>query len=58
MRNNDKPKFGIPHRQSNLRISPQASLEGVLKSTPDTKKKRDFQYLNDEGKPLILALLA
>ena len=57
MRNNDALKFGVPHQRSNLGISPQASLEGVLKSSPDTKKKRDFQYLNDEGKPLILALL-
>ena len=57
MRNNDTPKFGVPHRLSNLGISPYASLEGVSKSSPDTKKKRDFQYLKDKDKPLtILAL--
>ena len=57
--NIDTPKCGIPHRQSNLGTSPQASLAGVSKSSPDTKKKRDFQYLKDEGRPLtILALLA
>ena len=59
MRNIDAPKFGAPHRRSNLGISPQASLAGVSKSSLDTKKKRDFQYLKDEGKPLtILALFA
>ena len=59
MRNNDTPKFGVPHRLSNLGILPYASLEGVSKSSPNTKKKRDFQYLKDEGKPLtILALPA
>ena len=61
MRNNDAPKFEVPHRRSNLGISPQASLEGggVWKSSLDKKKNRDFQYLKDEGKPLtILALLA
>ena len=58
MRNIDAPKFGVPHRRSNLGISPQASLVGVSKSSPDMKKKWDFQYLKDEGKPLtILALL-
>ena len=59
MENIDAPKCGVPHRRSNLGISPQASLAGVSKSSPDTKKKRDFQYLNDEGRLLtILAHLA
>ena len=58
MENVDAPKCGVPHRRSNLGTSPQASLVGVSKSSPDTKKKWDFQYLNDEGRPLtILALL-
>ena len=59
MRNIDAPKFGVPYQWSNLGISSQASLAGVSKSSPDTKKKQDFQYLKDKGKPLtILALLA
>ena len=59
MRSIDAPKFGVPYRWSNLEISPQTSLAGVSKSSPDTKKKRVFQYLKDEGKPLtILDLLA
>ena len=59
MRSIDAPKFGVPHRQSNLGISPQASLTRVSKSSLDTKKKQDFQYFKDKGKPLtILALLA
>ena len=53
----DAPKFGVPHRRSNLGISPQASLEVVSKSSPDMKKKRDFQYLNDEAKPLMILVL-
>ena len=58
MRNIDAPKFGVPHRRSNLGISPQALLAGVSKSSPDKKKKRDLQYLKDKGRPLtILALL-
>ena len=59
MENIDAPKCGVPHLRSNLGISPQASLAGVSKSSLDTKKKQDFQYLKDEGKPFtILALLA
>ena len=59
MKNIDAPKCGVPHRRSNLGISPQALLAGVSKSSLNTKKKRDFQYLKDEGRPLtILALLA
>ena len=59
IRNIDAPKCGVPHRRSNLGISPQASLIGVSKSSSDMKKKRDFQYLKDEGRPLtILALFA
>ena len=54
MRNINAPKCGVPHRRSNLRISPQASLAGVSKSSPDTKKKWDFQYLKDEGRPLTV----
>ena len=59
MENVDALKCGVPHRRSNLWTSPQASLAGVLKSSPDMKKKQDFQYLKDEGRPLtILAFLA
>ena len=58
MRNIDAPKFEVPYWRSNLGILPQALLAGVSKSSLDTKKKRDFQYLKDEGKPFtILALL-
>ena len=53
-RNTDTPKVGVPHRQSNLRISPQSLLEGVSKSFPDTKKNLDFQYLKDDSKPLTI----
>ena len=56
-RNTDAPKVGVPHRRSNLRISPQSLLEGVSKSSPDTKKNLDFQYLKDEGKPLTILVL-
>ena len=59
MRNIDAPKCRVPHRRSNLGISPLDSLAGVSKSSLNTKKKRDFQYLKDEGRPFtILALLA
>ena len=59
MKNIDAPKCGVPHQRSNLGISPQALLVRVSKSSPDMKKKRDFQYLKDKGRPLIiLALLA
>ena len=53
-RNTDAPKVGVPHRRSNLEISPQSLLEGVSKSSPDTKKNLDFQYLKDNGKPLTI----
>ena len=53
-RNTDAPKVGVPHRPSNLEISPQSLLEGVSKSSPDTKKNLDFQYLKDNGKPLTI----
>ena len=56
-RNIDAPKVGVPHRQSNLEISPQSLLKGVSKSSLDTKKNLDFQYLNDEGKPLTILVL-
>ena len=53
-RNTDAPKIGVPHQRSNLGISPQSLLEGVSKSSPDTKKNHDFQYLKDDGKPLMI----
>ena len=53
-RNTDAPKVGVPHWRNNLGISPQFLLEGVLKSSSDTKKKIDFQYLKDKGKPLTI----
>ena len=56
-RNNDAPKVGVHHRWCNLEGSPQTLLEGVLKSSPDTKKNLDFQYLKDEGKPLTILVL-
>ena len=55
----DAPRLGVPHQWSNLGMSPQTLLEGVSHSSLETKKKRDFQYWNDEGRPLmILASLA
>ena len=56
-RNTNAPKVGVPHQRSNLEISPQSLLEGVSKSSPDTKKNLDFQYLKDEGKPLTILVL-
>ena len=56
-RNTDAPKVGVPHRQSNLRISPQSPLEGVSKLSLDIKKNLDFQYLKDESKPLTILVL-
>ena len=53
-RNTDAPKIGVPHQRSNLGISPQSLLEGVSKSSLDTKKNLDFQYLKDDGKPLMI----
>ena len=53
-RNTDAPKVGVPHRRSNLGISPQSLLERVSKSSPNTKKNLDFQYLKDDGKPLSI----
>ena len=53
-RNIDAPKVGVPHQRSNLGISPQSLLEGVSKSSKDTKKNLDFQYLKDDGKPLTI----
>ena len=53
-RNTDAPKVGFPHRRSNLGMSPQSLLEGVSKSSPNTKKNLDFQYLKDDGKPLTI----
>ena len=59
MKNIDAPKCEVPHRRSNLGISPQALLAGVSKLSPDKKKKRDSQYQKDKGRPLtILAFLA
>ena len=57
MRNIEAPKFGVPQRRSSFGISPQASLAGVSKSSLDTKKKLDFQYLKEKGKPLIILVL-
>ena len=56
-RNIDAPKFEVPHRRCNLRNSPQTPSEGVSKSSPDTKKNLDFQYLKDEGNPLTILVL-
>ena len=56
-RNIDTPKVGVHHRQCNLRSSPQTPPEGVSKSFPDTKKNLDFQYLKDEGNPLMILVL-
>ena len=56
-RNNDAPKVGVLHGQSNLWRSPQTPLEGVSKSSLDTKKNRDFQNLKDEGRPLTILVL-
>ena len=56
-RNIDALKVGVSHRRSNLRRSPQTSLEGVSKSYLDTKKNWDFQYLKDEGRPLTILVL-
>ena len=56
-RNNDALKVGVLHRRNNLRRSPQTSLEGVSKSSSDTKKNRDFQYLKDEGRRLTILVL-
>ena len=53
-RNTDAPKVRVPHRRSNLGISPQSRLEGVSKSSLDTKKNLEFQYLKDDGKPLTI----
>ena len=53
-RNTDAPKVRVPHRRSNLEISPQSLLEGVSKSSLDIKKNLDFQYLKDDGKPLTI----
>ena len=53
-RNTDASKVGVPHRRSNLEISPQSLLERVSKSSSDTKKNLDFQYLKDDGKPLSI----
>ena len=56
-KNIDAPKVGVPHRRCNLGSSPHTSLEGVSKSSPDTKKNLDFQYLKDEGNPLMVLVL-
>ena len=56
-RNTNAPKVEVPHQRSNLEISPQSLLEGVSKSSQDTKKNLDFQYLKDEGKPLTILVL-
>ena len=56
-RNTDAPKVGVPYQRSNLGISPQSLLEGVSKSSPDTKKNLDFQYLKDKSKPLTILVL-
>ena len=56
-RNIDAPKVEVPHRRCNLRNSPQTPSEGVSKSSPDTKKNLDFQYLKDEGNPLTILVL-
>ena len=53
-RNTDAPKVGVPHRRSNLGISPQSLLEGVSKSSLDTKKNLDFQYLKEDSKSLTI----
>ena len=52
--NTDAPKVGVLHRQSNLGTSPHSPLERASKSSPDTKKNLDFQYLKDEGIPLTI----
>ena len=52
--NIDAPKVEVPHRRFNLRSSPQTPPKGVSKSSPDTKKNLDFQYLKDEGNPLMI----
>ena len=53
-KNIDAPKVGVPYRRSNLGSSPYTPPEGVSKSSLDTKKNMDFQYLKDEGNPLTM----
>ena len=50
-RNIDASKVGVPHRRCNLGSSPYTPPEGVSKSSIDTKKNLDFQYLKDEVIP-------
>ena len=56
-RNIDAPKVGVLYRRCNLGSSPHTLPEGVSKSSPDTKKNLDFQYLKDEGNPLTILVL-